>query len=109
MANKALGGRKTVPDEHREVVTKLRKIPNVGPVMARALIRLGVLRLEDLANKDPDEMYHELCAIDGVGHDPCVRDVLAATVAYANGQPARPWWAFTPERKARERNAREAR
>lgn len=25
-----------------------------------------------------------------------------AVVSYANGEPARPWWEFTPQRKARE-------
>ena len=38
----------------------------------------------------------------GGEHDPCVRDVFAAVVSYAQGDPARPWWEFTPERKARE-------
>jgi len=31
-----------------------------------------------------------------------VRDVFAAVVSYAEGGPARPWWEFTPERKAQE-------
>lgn len=59
------------------------------------MVRIGVLCLEDLV-KDPKEMYNELCAVDGVGHDPCVRDVFAAAVAYANGDrpdrggPSRP-------------------
>jgi pathogenicity locus Cdd1 protein len=100
---------KTVSAERREAVAGLQEIPNIGPVMARDLVRIGVLCLEDLVGKDPDEMYNELCAVDGVGHDPCVRDVFAAAVACANGEPARPWWAFTPERKARDRDARGAR
>jgi hypothetical protein len=31
-----------------------------------------------------------------------VRDVFAAVVSHADGGPARPWWEFTPERKARD-------
>ncbi len=85
-----------------EAVARLREIPNVGPKMASALLRLGIARLEDAAGRDPDEMYHELCAIDAKRHDPCVRDVFAAVVSYADGGPARPWWEFTPERKARD-------
>ena len=87
---------------HEEAVGRLRAIPNVGPKMAAELVKLGVTRLEDAASRDPDEMYHELCAIDAKKHDPCVRDVLAAVVSYAEGGPARPWWEFTPERKAQE-------
>jgi Pathogenicity locus len=88
--------------EHEEAMALLQQIPNVGTKMAGALLKLGVTRLEDTAGKDPDEMYHELCAIDAKRHDPCVRDVFAAVVSYAEGGPAKPWWEFTPERKARE-------
>ncbi len=86
----------------REAEARLRAIPNVGPAIAGDLIRLGITRLEDVAGRDPDEMYGALCALDGVRHDPCVRDVFAAVVTYANGEEARPWWAFTPARKARD-------
>jgi len=30
-----------------------------------------------------------------------VRDVFAAVISQAEGHPPRPWWEFTPERKAR--------
>jgi hypothetical protein len=89
-------------EEQREAEARLRAIPNVGPAMARDLIKLGITRLDDAAGRDPDELYWRLCALDGVRHDPCVRDVFAAVVAHANGEEARPWWAFTPERKARD-------
>ncbi len=96
-----------VPAADREVAARLREIPNVGPAMAADLMRMGIARLDDAASKDPDEMYHELCAIDGKRHDPCVRDVFASVVAYAQGGPSRPWWEFTPERKARAREERD--
>jgi hypothetical protein len=88
--------------EREEAKARLQQIPNVGPKMGGALLKLGVTRLEDTAGKDPDEMYYELCAIDAKRHDPCVRDVFAAVISYAKGGPARPWWEFTPERKERE-------
>ena len=88
--------------EREEAMARLQQIPNVGPKMASALFKLGVMSLGDTAGKDPDEMYYELCAIDAKKHDPCVRDVFAAVVSYAEGSPARPWWEFTPERKERE-------
>jgi hypothetical protein len=89
-------------DARREAEIRLRAIPNVGPAMADDLIRLGITRLDDLAGRDSDELYRALCALDGVRHDPCVRDVFAAVVSYANGEEARPWWAFTPARKGRD-------
>jgi hypothetical protein len=75
--------------------------------MAADLVKLGIMSLEKAVGRNSDEMYHELCAIDAKRHDPCVRDVFAAVVFQAEGHPARPWWEFTPERKARE--AREKR
>ena len=93
-----------VVSEREQAVVRLQEIPNVGPKMAAGLIKIGVTSLEDTAGRDPDEMYYELCAIDAKRHDPCVRDVFAAVVSYADGGPARPWWQFTPERKAREQD-----
>jgi hypothetical protein len=105
MPRKANGGLRAgggTVAEREEAMVWLQQIPNVGPIMAGALLKLGVTSLEDTAGKDPDEMYYDLCAIDAKRHDPCVRDVFAAVVSYAEGGPARPWWEFTPERKARE-------
>ncbi len=92
-------------EARREAAGRLQAIPNVGPAMAEDLLRLGILRLEDAAGQDPDALYRALCVLDGVRQDPCVRDVFAAVVAYANGEEARPWWAFTPARKARDGQA----
>ena len=85
---------------------RLLELPNVGPATALDLVKLGISEPEELAGGDPDRMYEALCKIDGVRHDPCVRDVFAAVVAYANGAPARPWWAYTPQRKARTKTVR---
>jgi hypothetical protein len=89
-------------DEVRDALSRLQEIPNVGPAMAGDLVKLGINRLEDAAGKDPDEMYQALCVADGVRHDPCVRDVFAAVVAHADGEPAQPWWVFSRRRKEAE-------
>lgn len=85
------------------VARALQRLPNVGPRIAADLVRLGVRGPDDLAHRDPDAMYAALCERDGVRHDICVRDVFAAVVAHARGEPSRPWWAFSRERKARDR------
>lgn len=79
------------------------KLRNVGPATADDLILLGVHRLEDLAGKEPDDLFERLCTLTGTEQDPCVWDVFAALIAHANGQPPRNWWEYTPLRKARER------
>ena len=76
-------------DARREAEVRLRAIPNVGPAIAADLIRLGITRLEDMTGRDPEEMYETLCVLDGLRHDPCVRDVFAAVTAIANGEEAR--------------------
>ena len=88
---------------------ELQKIPNVGPAIAQDLLRLGIASADDLVDRDPDELYDELCLLDGTRHDPCVRDVFAAAIDFARGGPARLWWHFTPERKARDKRQRRAR
>ena len=78
---------------------RLLDLPNVGPATALDLVRLGIFEPEKLKGRNANAMYDALCKIDGVRHDPCLLDVFASIVAFANGGPARPWWAFTPERK----------
>jgi len=91
-----------VPEKARGLL----ELPNVGPATALDLVRLGILRPAELKRRNPDKMYEALCKIDGVRHDPCARDVFASVVAYVGGAPARPWWFYTPERKARRTTAR---
>jgi hypothetical protein len=80
---------------------ELRQLPNIGPALARMLTRLGIERAEDLVGRDPGRLYHRLCELDGRRLDPCVLDTLTAVVDYANGAPARPWWYYSRQRKAR--------
>jgi len=87
----------------RPMTSELTAIPNVGPAVARKLERLDVTGLDDLRGRDPQELYDRLCVLDGHRHDPCLLDTFVAAVAYADGGPARPWWEFSRERKARER------
>jgi hypothetical protein len=88
---------------------RLLDVPNVGPATVRDLLKLGISEPEQLAGQNPDKMYESLCKIDGVRHDPCLLDVFTAAVSYGNGEPARPWWAFMPERKARAAGRRKGR
>lgn len=83
----------------------LTSIPNVGNAVASKLQRLDITGPDDLRGQDPNELFERLCRIDGHAHDPCLLDTLTAAVSYADGQPARPWWEFSRERKARETKA----
>ena len=84
---------------NRTEITDLEMIPNVGPAIAANLRLIGIQSPEDLLGKDPFEMYDDLCLTTGVRHDPCVIDVFIAAVRFMAGEPSKPWWKYTPERK----------
>jgi hypothetical protein len=96
---------KTLPEQRATLVdmseTELRALPNVGPKIAQKLLRLGIERPDDLRGRDPEQLFQRLGDLDGRRHDPCVLDTFSAIVDIANGAPARPWWFYSRERKAR--------
>lgn len=83
----------------RAELTDLEEIPNVGPSIAADLRLIGVSSPQDLLGKDPYKMYDELCRNTGIRHDPCVIDVFIAAVRFMAGEPSKPWWKYTSERK----------
>ena len=85
----------------RSSITRLEDLPNVGPAIAAKLRRVGVRKPSDLAGRDPYVLYDALYTCAGRRLDPCLLDVLIATTRFMNGGPAKPWWAYTKERKAR--------
>lgn len=85
----------------RNTTVRLTDLPNVGPSMARDLERLGIRVPADLQGRDPFDLYEALCAASRVRQDPCVLDVFMSLTHFIDGGRARPWWAFTAERKRR--------
>lgn len=83
----------------REHVRQLSDLPNIGKAMAEDLQLIGIRAPEQLVGKDPFEMYTRLCNKTATRQDPCVIDVFISIVRFMNGEPARPWWAYTAERK----------
>ena len=78
---------------------RLEDIPNIGTALAEDLRQIGIVNPLDLKGKDGMELYHTLNRKTGARHDPCVADTFLAAVDFMNGGKAKPWWAFTPERK----------
>ena len=90
----------------RHDLVELEQIPNVGPAVAADLRQLGITAPSDLAGRDPYVMYDDLGRITGLRHDPCLLDTFIAAVRFMEGQPKKPWWKYTAERK-RELAARQ--
>lgn len=80
-------------------VRKFEDIPNIGPAMVRDFTALGLKTPRDLKKQDAYKLYKKLCKIMHTRMDPCVLDTYIAAIDFLNGAPARPWFAYTKERK----------
>jgi hypothetical protein len=83
----------------RRELAHLEEVPDVGPAIAADLRRLGIRSPADLQGRDPYEVYDDLCRITGQRHDPCLLDTFIAAVRFMEGEPKKPWWKYTAERK----------
>ena len=82
---------------------KLQDLISVGPATRRDLAQLGIHSVAELAQRDPESLYRELCRKTGKRQDPCVLDVYRAAVAQARN-PRLPieqcvWWYWSRRRK----------
>ena len=91
--------KQTVYLMNRDQLTRLEQIPNIGRASADDLRLIGICHPNDLIGRDPYQLYEKLCEKTGHRHDPCVIDVFISAVRYMEGEPKRPWWDYTIERK----------
>lgn len=78
----------------------LQQLPNIGPVLAGQLQRLGIHHPAQLRSRDPFQLYQALCRATGRRQDPCVLDTFMAAAAFMQGDAPAPWWHYTARRKA---------
>src|SRR5262245_26575546 len=83
----------------RSEFPELEQFPNVGPAVAAGLRRVGVNQPQDLQGRDPYALFKDLGQVTGQRHDPCLLDTFIAAVRFMEGEPRRPWWKYTAERK----------
>ncbi len=85
----------------------LQRIPGVGPSIAQDLRDLGVERVEDLRDADPQLLYEQLCALRGASMDRCVLYVFRCAVYFATNHEHDPallkWWNWK-DTKRKERS-----
>jgi len=78
------------------VLKELRQIPGVGKSIAVDLWDLGIRRVSDLQDGDPQALYDRLCEMRGMHIDRCMLYVLRCAVYYASTFPHEPdkllWW-----------------
>jgi ERCC4-type nuclease len=86
----------------KESLKELRTIPGVGKSIAQNLWRLGFRSVEDLAGRDPEELYKKLGARKGADIDRCLLYVMRCAVYYASHKRHDPeklkWWSWKDKR-----------
>lgn len=85
----------------REKVRKFSDLPNIGPAAAKDFELLGFKNPGELKGADPLELYNALSHMTGTYQDACVLDVFMSVTEFLDGNPPKPWWNFTGQRKQR--------
>ena len=84
----------------------LKDLVSVGPAMVRDFELLGVHTVAQLARRNPEKLYEQLCIKTGQAQDVCCLDVFQAAVAQAKDPnlpfEKRQWWYWSRQRKARD-------
>ena len=80
----------------RRVVSELEEIPGVGPSIAGDLHRIGITRVAQLKNADPQQLFERVNRDQGVVMDRCLLYVFRCAVYYASNVRHKPeklkWW-----------------
>ena len=86
------------------VARPLSALRSVGPATLEDLRLLGVADVPDLARRDPQALYNDLCQIKGQTVDICCLDVFHCAVAQAQNPQLPPdqcdWFWWSRQRKA---------
>lgn len=74
----------------------LQQIPGVGPSIAKDLQSIGIFSVNQLKNRDPEELYERLMLHVGSHVDRCMLYVFRCAVYYASTKKHDPekltWW-----------------
>lgn len=69
--------------KEKESLKNLMQIPGVGKSIANDLINIGVLNIDDLKGKDPENLYELSNKVAGVVQDRCLLYVFRGAVYFA--------------------------
>ena len=79
-----------------ESLKELRQIPSIGKACSYDLWNIGIRRIEDLKNKNPQALYQKLNTLTGVTHDTCMLYTYRCAVYFASVKKHDPsklkWW-----------------
>jgi len=73
-------------------------IPGVGKSIAADLNGIGIYRVEELKNNDPEALYQKICKKQGMMIDRCLLYVMRCAVYFASHKTHDPelrkWWSW---------------
>jgi hypothetical protein len=82
--------------EKAKIVAEFQKIPGVGKSIAQDLWNLGFRSLNELKNKNPEKLYEQLCAYQGIKVDRCMLYVFRCAIYFVSEKEHNPellkWW-----------------
>jgi hypothetical protein len=82
--------------KHEPTLKNLQAIPGIGKSIARNLWDIGIRRVEDLKDKDPEKLYEKSNKFVGARQDPCLLYTFRCAVYYAKTKNPKPellkWW-----------------
>lgn len=82
--------------DRESALARLQDLAGVGEAAARDLWQLGVRSPADLAKRDPEALYDELCCLQGGYVDRCMLYVFRCAVYHASSPDPDPellrWW-----------------
>jgi len=75
---------------------ELEKIPGVGKTIAGDFFDIGIKKVKNLKNKNPEKLYKQICKKRGVKVDKCMLYVCRSSIYFANhkkhNQRKLKWW-----------------
>ena len=80
----------------KQSTNDLTQIPGIGKSIAHDLLSIGISEVQNLADRDPEDLYLQLCDRKGIKVDRCMLYVFRCAVYYATVTPHDPellkWW-----------------
>ena len=74
----------------------LESIPGIGPKLAKMLSAVGIKKVRELKDKDPEKLFRRLEKVKGQSIDRCVLYAFRCAVYYASNTHHAPlklkWW-----------------
>lgn len=69
---------------YKKAIKELTVIPGVGKSIADDLVKLGITKVPDLKNKNPEKLYDKSNQLRGVVQDRCLLYVFRCAVYFAS-------------------------